>query len=172
MDTETLINQARDLLAPYLQNAVSPEANRLDVPIQPTDLESAARALADANWGFLSAITGLDHPAAPIPVQEGEAARPAADGGTIEALYHFCSGAAVVTLRVSLPRAKPVLPSLCGVIPSATLFERELIEMFGVTISGTPCTDHFILPEEWPDGVFPLRKDFAGYPEPKSEEMG
>jgi len=168
MDTDTLINQAKELLAAYTQNVTSPELNRMDISIQPTELEGAVRALAEGKWGYLSAGTGLDRLAAPKPDQPAETA----SEGTIEALYHFCNEAAVVTLRVSLSRTNPMLPSICGLIPSATLFERELIEMLGVTITGTPCTDHFILPEEWPAGVFPLRKDLAGYPEPTPEEKG
>ena len=172
MDTASLINKAKDLLGESGQNFTTPEPNRLDVMIQPADLEGAARTLGCGHWGYLSAITGLDHPAVLKPAGPDDPAPAALPEGTIEALYHFCEGDAVVTLRVSMPRTNPELPSICGIIPSATLFEREMIEMFGITITGTPCTDHFILPEEWPAGVFPLRKDFAGYPETAQEEKG
>jgi Ni,Fe-hydrogenase III component G len=53
-----------------------------------------------------------------------------------------------------------VIPTVCNLIPSAIFFERELIEMFGITVEGTPNTDHLFLPDEWPEGVYPLRKDF------------
>jgi Ni,Fe-hydrogenase III component G len=36
--------------------------------------------------------------------------------------------------------------------------------MFGNTVAGTPNTARLFLPDEWPDGVYPLRKDFQ--PEP------
>jgi len=32
--------------------------------------------------------------------------------------------------------------------------------MFGITIPGLPNPDRLLLPDEWPDAVFPLRKDF------------
>jgi Ni,Fe-hydrogenase III component G len=174
MDTQTAIEKAQSLLGPLAEGAARPTPERMDVVVSAADLEKAVSALAAARWGFLTAITGLDHPApAPAPAAPAagaEAPAPAPEG-SFEALYHMCEGGAVVTLRVSVPHSNAVLPSVCGIIPSATLFERELIEMFGLTITGTPCTDHFILPEEWPAGVFPLRKDFAGFPETKPGEV-
>jgi Ni,Fe-hydrogenase III component G len=32
--------------------------------------------------------------------------------------------------------------------------------MLGITFVGTPNTDKLFLPDNWPMGVFPLRKDF------------
>jgi Ni,Fe-hydrogenase III component G len=156
MEIETLLLQAQSQLGSLAANATRPEPERMDVTIAPADLVQAVTALDAGPWGYLSAITGLDHPA-PAGTDPSQ--------GSLEALYHFCAGGAVLTLRVSVPHAEPTLPSVCGVIPSATLYERELIEMFGLTVTGTPSTEHFILPEEWPAGIFPLRKDFKGYPE-------
>jgi Ni,Fe-hydrogenase III component G len=53
------------------------------------------------------------------------------------------------------------VPSICGVIPSAGFFERELGEMLGVTVDGIPDASRLFLPDDWPDGVYPLRKEFA-----------
>ena len=39
-------------------------------------------------------------------------------------------------------------------------FERELSEMFGVTVVGIPNPERLYLPDDWPEGVYPLRKDF------------
>ncbi len=146
MNTESALTTAGQLLAPWADSTNSPETNRLDVNLAPKNLISAAEALVNNRWGYLSAITGVD-----LGVEAGE----------FEVLYHFCKGAAITTLRVRLPRQNPSIPSVCSVIPSATLFERELMEMFGITVAGTPNTDRLILPEDWPDGVYPLRKDFS-----------
>jgi Ni,Fe-hydrogenase III component G len=53
-----------------------------------------------------------------------------------------------------------VVPTLSAIIPVAEGFERELQEMFGITVSGLTCLEHLYLPDEWPDAVYPLRKDF------------
>ncbi|NTV37174.1 MAG: NADH-quinone oxidoreductase subunit C, partial [Anaerolineaceae bacterium] len=83
-------------------------------------------------------------------------------GAHFEVLYTFFEGAAVANMRVSLSYDKPVLPTICDIIPSATLYERELMELFGVTIDGTPSLDRLILSDDWPEGVYPLRKSFTG----------
>ena len=31
-----------------------------------------------------------------------------------------------------------------------------------IEVEGTPDSSHLLLPDEWPDGVYPLRKDFHG----------
>jgi Ni,Fe-hydrogenase III component G len=61
-----------------------------------------------------------------------------------------------------VPYHDPRLPSICPLIPSATLYERELIEMFGFVIEDTPDPARLLLPDDWPDGVYPLRKAFEG----------
>lgn len=145
MNAQAALQTANELLAPWAKETTTPELNRLDVIILPGDLPQAVAALHDALWGYLAAITGLDL----YPANE------------IHLLYHFCNGAAIATLRVSVPRADPQLPSICGVIPSASLFEREVSEMFGVRPVGAPDTTRLLLPDDWPAGVYPLRKDFV-----------
>jgi ech hydrogenase subunit E len=152
-DTATLLNDATTLLAPFAKATHKPEANRLDVTIETSDLVSAVKTLRDSRWGYLAAITGLDHLSL-----SAKAGTPT--DTSLEALYHFCDGAAVVTLRAATPRDNAVLPTICGVTPSADLFERELSEMFGIAIDGTPDVNRLLLPDDWPSDVFPLRKDF------------
>ncbi|MGE5138436.1 MAG: NADH-quinone oxidoreductase subunit C, partial [Rudaea sp.] len=81
-------------------------------------------------------------------------------GGTIEVLYTFCDRAAVVTLRVPLPRQNPKVGTLRAIIPPAVLFERELSEMFGIAIEGETDDVHEFLSDDWPAGSYPLRKDW------------
>ena len=80
----------------------------------------------------------------------------------LEALYHFTEGPVVATLRVTVPYADPRVPTICPLVPTATLYEREMQEMFGFVVEGTPVPDRLVLPDDWPDGVYPLRKAFAG----------
>ncbi len=172
MDTQKLLNQAQELLSPISSDTLFPEENRMDIILTASALIPAVEELNKANWGYLSAITGLDHiPSSQGSSEEREWAHAVAGeeqtgfsySGSIEVLYHFCNQAAIVTLRVQLPYAHTVVPSICSIIPSATLFERELIEMFGVTVENTPNTDHLLLPDDWPAGIFPLRKEFTGF---------
>jgi NADH:ubiquinone oxidoreductase subunit C len=174
-NTANLLATAETLLKPFALTLTNPEPIRLDARMTPDQLIPAIAALQKAKWGYLSAITGLDHPGAGMsPEEEKQWKRLSTDSdqssliaheGLIELLYHFAEGQAVVTLRVNLPYSNPRVPTVCGLVPIATLYERELIEMFGITIEGTPNTDHLLLTDDWPQGVYPLRKSFTGLEE-------
>lgn len=147
-DAETLLLQAKTLVEVWVQEANAPEPNRLDVWVAAADLTQAVEALLTNEWGYLVSITGLD---------------PGAETGELEVLYHFCEWAAVFGLRVRLPREAASVPTVCDLIPSASMFERELMEMFGVEVIGTPDDARLFLPDDWTDGEYPLRKDYV-YP--------
>jgi Ni,Fe-hydrogenase III component G len=153
-DLENILAKAEEILQPWALSLSRPEENRLDVVINAANLPASVEALLDGHWGYLSAVTGLDKPAAP-PAEGQDPGE-----GMIEVLYSFCEGPAVTTLRILIPYSSPVLPTICGLIPSATLYERETIEMFGVVIEGTPDTSRLIVADAWPEGVYPLRKSF------------
>lgn len=149
-----------------------PEENRVDVILPRANLLAAVQKMMDAGNWYLSAITGLDHSSSVDGPSEEKLWQHVADGeemtgfsyaGLLEVLYHFCYGRAITTLRVQLGHGHPSVPSICGIIPSSTLYERELMEMFGIRVENTPVTDHLLLPDDWPDGVYPLRKDFTGF---------
>ena len=173
MNTEEALAQAEEILKPFALYSVRPAPDRLDVAILPTEIEGAVSAIVEAQWGYLSAITGLDRPGslAPIP-EERQWSRTVTEiqviGGTpepegsIEVLYHFCQKAAIVTLRTGVRYLFTVLPSICAIIPAATLYERELMEMYGIQVVGTPDTSKLLLPDDWPEEVFPMRKSFTG----------
>jgi len=164
MEATTLFDTVVGNLQAWTLKTAAPETNRLDVYIDPASLPPAVQTIIKARWGYFSAITGLDQP----PSGEGENSVE----GRIELLYHFCQGPAVLTLRTSVPYSHPLLDSICGLLPSATLYERELIEMFGVVLEGTTSTEKLLLPDDWPDGVYPLRKSFTGLTEQQEVQDG
>jgi Ni,Fe-hydrogenase III component G len=137
---------AATLLAPWAGEQNTPEPGRLDIVLEASALPAVAARLQEARWGYLAAITGLDQ---------------GPEVGAIEVLYHFCAGPAILTLRVRVPRAEPSVPSLCGEIPSASVLERELAEMFGVVVTGAPDSRRLYIADDWPARAYPLRKDFV-----------
>lgn len=146
MNNETALQAANTILAPFSQTFTRPDPLRLDAVVAAENLVTAAQAIMDNKWGYLVAITGVDR---------GPAA------GTLEVLYHFggADSGATTTLRVTIPRDNAAIPSVCGPVPSASLYEREIAEMFGITVTGTPNPSRLFLPDEWPADLHPLRKD-------------
>lgn len=179
MDLPPALQTALNLLQPWAIATSTPESNRLDIIISRSDLLAAVGVLVQpARWGYLSAITGLDNPGLVAPPADDEkkwgsmdvSTEPAgASQGGLEVLYHFCQGAAIVTLRIRLTYQLSSLPSICGLIPYASLYERELMEMLGIDVLGTPNTDHLLLPDDWPHGVYPMRKSFTGLNQPAKD---
>jgi len=146
MNIEQDLHTAEQLLIAWNKETTRPESNRLDVLVTADDLRPAVTALHDARWGYLSAITGLD-----LGVESGQ----------LEALYHFCNGPAITTLKVHVSRTgDAVLPTIEDIIPPATFFERELHETVGFQISGVKSMDRLFISDDWPEGVYPMRADF------------
>lgn len=122
--------------------------------VRGTDLETTvpAERVADAALVMyealytLEAITGIDWAAE----------------NRMEAVYdyvHFESGRRV-TVRASVPRESPELPTLSSIYPGAEWHEREAGDFFGLIFVGHPDPTPILLPED--ADFHPLRKDFTG----------
>lgn len=80
-------------------------------------------------------------------------------------------------LRAAIPAAGPLeFPSLTPLTPAAAWYEREIHDLFGLTPLGHPDLRRLVLHENWPEGLYPLRRDFcldsiataeAAYPVPQ-----
>ncbi len=73
-------------------------------------------------------------------------------------------------VRVHLPADRPEYPSLVPVLPAVHWDEREAADLFGVVSEGHPDPRRLVLPDDWPSGLHPLRKDVAWdhHPQPAS----
>lgn len=81
-------------------------------------------------------------------------------GEEIEVLYHFLCRGVTVSLRTSVPKANPAIDTITPIIPGAVLYEREIQDLLGLKVKGHPDPRRLVLPEDWPDGVYPLRKEY------------
>ncbi len=64
-----------------------------------------------------------------------------------------------VRVRLQVPEADPVAPSLFSVYPGTEAMEREAFDFFGIVFDGHPDMTRILMPEDW-EG-HPLRKDYA-----------
>jgi NADH-quinone oxidoreductase subunit C len=81
----------------------------------------------------------------------------------IEILYHFILEETnqMLSFRVRLDRKSPSVASMTPLFPAADFIEREIHELFGVDFLGHPSPARLLLPEQWPEGVYPLRRDYV-----------
>ncbi len=52
----------------------------------------------------------------------------------------------------------PVLPSMVDIVPAADWYELEAWDLLGIKFTGRKL-HRLVLPEDWPEGLYPLRKD-------------
>lgn len=80
----------------------------------------------------------------------------------MEILYHFTIEYLnlLVSLRVKLDRNKPRIESIAPVFRGARWIEREMNELLGIDFVGHPNLKRLLLADEWPQGVYPLRRDY------------
>ena len=89
-------------------------------------------------------------------------------GDNIELIYHFSiyfgKKLEEISLNISvdIPKSKPEIETICDWIPGALVTEREKQEMLGVKVIGIPDSRRLFLPDDFPDDVFPWRKDEKG----------
>ncbi|MBN2448091.1 MAG: NADH-quinone oxidoreductase subunit C, partial [Phycisphaerae bacterium] len=124
------------------------------VPIE--RLPRLLRDLIDEYQARLATVTGID-------VRDGT-----------ELLYHMCfdDDAFTATLKILVPRTTDAMESITPWLPGAEFIEREIHDLLGVNFPGHPRMKRLILSDDWPDGVYPLRRGFKkehGRPRPEDK---
>ena len=81
--------------------------------------------------------------------------------GTYEVSYVFSldRDGLVVSVKETVDPADPRVPSLTNIIPGADWHEREVYDLLGIVPEGHPDPRRLVLADDWPEDVFPLRKD-------------
>lgn len=91
------------------------------------------------------------------------------DGDSLGFLYLLSDGSGVIlALHESAPKDSPVIDAMTPQFPSLEWHERELVDLFGADVHGLPEGPHYPLPDGWPAGNYPLRKDW----DPKRFDRG
>ena len=70
----------------------------------------------------------------------------------------------LVTFTVALDKTDLKIPTITGLIPGALTSEREKQEMLGIEVVAIPDGRRLFLPEDFPQGVYPWRRDETGIP--------
>ena len=89
-------------------------------------------------------------------------------GKTIELIYHFSvyygvpQGEISLNISVELPKSNLTIETICDIVPGALITEREKQEMLGVKIKDIPDGRRLFLSDDFPEGVYPWRKDETG----------
>ncbi|HKL20227.1 MAG TPA: NADH-quinone oxidoreductase subunit C [Tichowtungia sp.] len=114
-------------------------------------LNDALAKLATFDYPHLAVISGVD---------VGEA---------VELIYHFFiyygrgrGNEIKVSMTVSLPKDDLTVDTISGIIPGAVFSEREKQEFLGIDVIGIPDSRRLFIPDHFPEGLYPWRKDETG----------
>jgi Ni,Fe-hydrogenase III component G len=148
LDTKTTISHdlQERLRSPYLRI----EEIRGDTVIasaSPQDLVPAVRFINDGLGGRFITSVGAD-------------TRSLSGMYQVTQLFALDVEKTFLVLNVEIDPAKASIPSFTEIIPGAGWAEREVFDMIGVEAVGHPDPRRLVLPDDWPDNVHPLRKDF------------
>ena len=67
----------------------------------------------------------------------------------------------LIVVSVSIAETEPSFPSITSEVPAAHWYEREIRDLFGLDPIGHPDKRCLAVHEDWPEGLYPLRKDFS-----------
>jgi membrane-bound hydrogenase subunit beta len=116
-------------------------------------LKPAIQTLIDISYPHLAVISGVD-------VEDH-----------IDLLYTFTlyfgvkHGEYTLTVKIRVPKSDLRVPTISDLMPGAVFTEREKQEMLGIEVIGIPDPRRLFLPDDFPEGVYPWRKDEKGIPE-------
>ena len=121
-----------------------PRAHRAFITIKPEKLRDAVQYIKD-EMGIIhiTTITAVD-------LED-----------KIEVIYHMTDKDLSIALKVQVPSDNSVVDSISDIIDGAPFYEREIHDLMGVISKGHPNLTRLILAEDWPEGVYPQRKEHS-----------
>ena len=79
-----------------------------------------------------------------------------------EILYHYSydQTGCVITIKALIhDRENPAIESITPFLPGAEWIEREIHDILGIDFKNHPNLRRLILADDWPEGVYPMRKE-------------
>ena len=143
-EREQVVTRLEERLAGLCERFWRRNEKRIYVDIPPENSLEANRILFDEFRARLATATGKD------------------TRDRIEVLYHYCFDplGIVVTLRTWGLKPNPEVDSVAQLFPGANFIEREMYDLLGIKFRNHPDPRRLILADDWPQGVYPLRRDY------------
>ena len=148
MPARNVLNQIKDKFEPSILRVDIPADNRLYLYVTPgVVLDLCSYVFRDLDARYIVSI-GIDD-------------RPYSGQFTVAHNFGFEREKVLCSILVNLPADEPVIDSISPQVPAANWAEREFRDLLGIEPLGCPSMKRLVLPDGWPEGVHPLRKDFS-----------
>lgn len=139
-----ILNELADKFECLHEKGTIPKERRIFIDV-PEDVFSDVIRYSCVELKFvqLCTITGLDA------------------GENFQFIYHLANDEGILlNLKRNIPKDHAVITSVLERYNGAMFYERELEDLLGVKVEGMPEGKHYPLPENWPEGQYPQRKDW------------
>ncbi len=148
MPARNVLNQIKDKFEPSILRVDIPADNRLYLYVTPgVVLDLCSYVFRELDARYVVSI-GIDD-------------RPYSGQFTVAHNFGFEREKVLCSILVNLPADEPVIDSISPQVPAANWAEREFRDLLGIEPLGCPSMKRLVLPDGWPEGVHPLRKDFS-----------
>ncbi len=161
MSAQHVLRQLTKLFAPVIQRTDIPTDRRLFLYVEAHAIREICRyVFRDLDARYVVSI-GLDD-------------RPVSGKFLVAHNFAFDREHVLCSILTPLSGNPPRIESIADLVPAANWSEREFRDLVGIEPVGHPFHKRLILPDGWPDGVHPLRKDYpwdlvpSGYDETRS----
>lgn len=84
-------------------------------------------------------------------------------------IFSFDREKIFLCIQVAVDAAEPGIDSITPIIAGANWSERETRDLLGINLRNHPDPRRLVLADDWPEGVYPLRRDFPYDYKPPSE---
>lgn len=144
MTRDEVIHRIKSALGDRLLNLQQPSDKRVYFEVDSQVIPDTARLLFNDLGARLQTASGVDAP------------------GEMEILYHWALDriGLLAVCRTRIDRERPEIASITAICPAAEWIEREMWELLGISFPGHPDLRHLLLQDDWPEGKFPLRRDY------------
>ena len=146
MSEKTALTEIRKKYGSSLLDVYEHNDNRAYVTIQKKDITGMCKFLSRDLGGRLAIITAMD-------TRSG-----------VEILYHFMfpGDVMMITLKTKVKKPSLDIDSVATFYPAANWIEREIADFLGVRFEGHPDPRRILMADDWPDDVYPYRRDYKG----------
>jgi len=141
------IHGLKDRFESNVLSTREPVSRKIYVEIRPEAIRSMVEYLFRGLRARFNTIIGVDR-------------RPTYGDFQTTHIFSLDEDKIFVLLQASLNRDQPEMDSITPIIPGANWAEREAQDLLGIKFRGHVDPRRLALPDDWPENLHPLRRDF------------